>query len=373
MSTEIFSVLASSVGFIFGGCCSNVFSLESLVKDAPASSNIGSFITFCQFCFIASQYITKVFYLDHKYQMVRMKDLNVPFKVYLVSVSLYFLGTLGNNSVFIFDISIPLHIVFRSSSTVITMIIGWLFAGKRYNKYQVLSAIILTIGVIITTLYKDDDLSLDELYSNSVNLLNPLTKAGKKSMIIDQSSPESVQPVFLEKYKFVCGVIILLSSSIMMSILSLYNEWTYKTYGKHWEENIFYTHLLSIPLFLITSSSSIFGSVKYLLSSKIATKRSWRISMFLGNLVTQNMCVKGVNKLASTTNALTVSVVLLLRKFISLILSIHFFGSTMSRTGYFGAGLVFLGAMMYALSSKSDFEDEEKEHQKELKESRKER
>ena len=43
--------------------------------------------------------------------------------------------------------------------------------------------------------------------------------------------------------------------------------------------------------------------------------------MLIVNIITQNICIRGVNILASYTNALTLSVILTARKFISLLLS----------------------------------------------------
>lgn len=55
--------------------------------------------------------------------------------------------------------------------------------------------------------------------------------------------------------------------------------------------------------------------------------------------------------LAGNTTALTVSVVLLLRKFTSLLLSMWLFNNRLSKTGSFGAFLVFFGAGLYSYAS----------------------
>lgn len=44
------------LSLIFGGCCSNVWALESLLKHHPGS---GSFLTFSQFIFVAAQNLPK--------------------------------------------------------------------------------------------------------------------------------------------------------------------------------------------------------------------------------------------------------------------------------------------------------------------------
>ena len=72
------------------------------------------------------------------------------------------------------------------------------------------------------------------------------------------------------------------------------------------------------------------------------------------NVLTQFICTKGVNMLAGETSALTVTVVLLVRKFVSLILSVIFYGSYMSTLGMIGSIIVFGSAAYYSISGISD-------------------
>lgn len=54
-----------------------------------------------------------------------------------------------NNWAFGFNISVPVHIILRSFGSVTTMIAGWL-RRKRYSTLQVVSVVILTVGVLIS-------------------------------------------------------------------------------------------------------------------------------------------------------------------------------------------------------------------------------
>lgn len=72
------------------------------------------------------------------------------------------------------------------------------------------------------------------------------------------------------------------------------------------------------------------------------------ISHLILNVVTQLICVTGVNQLASTSTALSVSIVLNLRKFTSLVLSFVIFGHHLDSGIVFGAIFVFLGALWYS-------------------------
>lgn len=54
-----------------------------------------------------------------------------------------------NNWAFSYNISVPVHIILRSFGSVTTMIAGFL-RGKRYSLVQVLSVVLLTLGVLIS-------------------------------------------------------------------------------------------------------------------------------------------------------------------------------------------------------------------------------
>lgn len=332
ISHPISATLPVAIALIFGGCCSNVFTLEYMIQGSTV--NVGNIVTLCQFLFVSIDGLTT--YSDFSNPPFFLKPRAVPFKVYLLSVILFFLSSVANNSVFMFDISVPLHIIFRCSGTVITMIIGWMFGGKSYSNPQIFSAVLLTVGAIITSLYKDNEFSWND-FSNTFS----------KNM----EQPTNV--------KFLIGLLILTTASILMSLLSLYNEWTYKRYGKHWRENVFYTHLLGLPLFLLGYSQLGVEFLGLLNDSStfslpiLQFKVSKKLVMLVGNVITQSICIRGVNILASQTNALTVSVVLLVRKFVSLILSVYLFGNSLSVTGYMGTVLVFLGALQYSYASRS--------------------
>lgn len=147
--------------------------------------------------------------------------------------------------------------------------------------------------------------------------------------------------------------------------MGLYTEATYREYGPHWRENLFYSHLLSLPLFLP------FASAMYNSYSKMAASDplNWQSSipafnylfaqtpsqlMFLGvNVLTQYACIRGVNLLAAMSTALTVTIVLNIRKLMSLLLSIWLFGNTLAPGTLFGALVVFSAGGLYSFSSSS--------------------
>ena len=145
--------------------------------------------------------------------------------------------------------------------------------------------------------------------------------------------------------------------------MGLYTEATYREYGPHWRENLFYSHILSLPLFLP------FSSAMYSSYRKMATTAPLDLGLtvpVLGrllvlapsqlvytavNVLTQYACIRGVNLLAAMSTALTVTIVLNIRKLISLLLSIWLFGNNLAPGTLLGAVIVFSAGGLYSFGS----------------------
>jgi UDP-xylose/UDP-N-acetylglucosamine transporter B4 len=155
--------------------------------------------------------------------------------------------------------------------------------------------------------------------------------------------------------------------------MGLYTEETYKEYGPHWKENLFYSHILALPLFipflpamrrqfLKLAASPPLGMPSYESISNMPTGLQEgldkiyipsQLAFLVINVLTQYTCIRGVNLLASAVSALTVTIVLNVRKLISLLLSIWLFGNRLSPGTLFGAVIVFFAGGMYGLEGKS--------------------
>lgn len=77
----------------------------------------------------------------------------LPLIFHLIFASMFFAGPfLGNKSVAVTNSDFyPVFLVVRSCGSASGMLIGWLFANRRYTPRQVISVLILTAGAAITT------------------------------------------------------------------------------------------------------------------------------------------------------------------------------------------------------------------------------
>jgi UDP-xylose/UDP-N-acetylglucosamine transporter B4 len=144
--------------------------------------------------------------------------------------------------------------------------------------------------------------------------------------------------------------------------MGLYTEETYKEYGPHWKENLFYSHLLALPLFLPflpsmrrqflrLAASTPLGMPAYESLSNLPLDVQKELNRV--HIPSQYACIRGVNLLASAASALTVTIVLNVRKLVSLLLSIWLFGNRLSPGTMLGAFIVFFAGGMYGLEGKN--------------------
>ncbi|KAJ3875959.1 UAA transporter [Lentinula edodes] len=381
----------TTISFVFGGCCSNAVTLEQLTSQFPRA---GSLITFCQFAIISIQGIRR--HVTWSSYGPRLKPRRIPLMPYLIQVVLFYLVSLLNNAAFAYRIPMAVHIIFRSGGLVISMILGWIFAGKTYTTAQVLSVFIVTLGVILTTL------SASEPSSNA--------------MI------ESSARVYLT------GIGILTLALIFSGFLGLVQDYTYTTYGRPpnssdksfsaptWQESMFYLHFLALPMFVtvrkdlmsqfhalsrgpvasytIAVPPSISATIRPSLSlpppsatplypkspsflsfTNVGTSSTsslvdpdallLRLQLpaacfpLLLNTVTQLLCAVGVHRLTTQVSSLTVTLILVVRKAVSLILSIIVGWGRKANNPenvnmnmmWSGAALVLLGTIGYSLAT----------------------
>lgn len=87
------------------------------------------------------------------------------------------------------------------------------------------------------------------------------------------------------------------------------------------------------------------------LLTTILNKTPSKIFYLIINALTQYICIRGVYLLAAKSSSLTVTIILNIRKLVSLLLSIYIFGNSLASGVLIGAGFVFLGGALYGVGS----------------------
>lgn len=163
---------------------------------------------------------------------------------------------------------------------------------------------------------------------------------------------------------FEAGLLILLVAQLLSAYMGAYVEDVYRDHGKDWQANLFYSHLLSIPLFagfapvLAEQFTRLQASQSFQVPPKVAASlppilntmlasTSQHVIYLTANAVTQLLCITGVNILSANTSAVTVTIVLNIRKLVSFLLSIWIFGNQMGGLMKVGAAMVFGAGALY--------------------------
>jgi UDP-xylose/UDP-N-acetylglucosamine transporter B4 len=231
------------------------------------------------------------------------------------------------------------------------------------------------------------------------------------SLSAAESTGQSSPIPNLHVSEYFAGIILLTLALLLSGLLGLLQEYTYNTYrssrsplnGVHdaaglrksihppWRESLFYLHFLAMPFFLTVRSDILaqlhainngphihipvhfppvvlnrlppipfltpadsglpFGLISqtHSLTLTITFPRLY-IPLIL-NTLTQLLCVAGVNRLTTSVSNLTVTLVLTVRKAVSLMLSVLLFRESSAESVWLwaGAGSVLVGTVGYSL------------------------
>lgn len=308
--------LSWALGLVYGGCCSNVIAYEQLLLYDP---RIGSALTFCQMAFVTLQTISSFLTWPKGSPLPTLKKRQVPLTKWIVHVAVLTAGSLLNNWAYAYKVPLPVLIVFRSAGLPVSLIFGYLFLQKRYSFLQILSVALVSVGAVLSAL------------------------SGSSS-----TSSLSLNPDDAKLY--LTGIGMLLGSLICTATLGLLQEKTYKIHGPAWKEGLFYTHFLALPIFLplITDIRQGLNSLHRVASFQSGPNAALvPYIVLLANLVTQFVCVTGVNQLSSRVSSVSTNIALTVRKALSLCLSVWWFGNPWNNQLGVGAGMVFLGSLLY--------------------------
>lgn len=297
----------------------------------------------------------------------------IPLKSWLVYTAYFVSVNLLNNWAFAYKISVPLHIILRSGGPVASMVIGYFFNTKRYSQGQILAVAMLTLGVVAA--------ALSDAAAKGQSIGLGVGGGASGSAITNTAA----------------GFTMLALAMVLSAFQGIYADRLYATYGRdHWREALFYSHTLSLPLFLPTypqvssqwrallaspplldkvltftarsehlysSTSPLFASGSSYLLDVVASqlllvqKNTWihsllaaipvQVAYLLMNILTQYLCIRGVHLLSARSSSLTVTIVLNIRKLVSLLLSIYLFGNSLAPGVLVGATFVFVGGGLY--------------------------
>jgi len=327
--------LLTPIVFIMVGCCSNVISLEFLIAGDAGAGNL---ITFAQFLFVSLEGLIanmeripspkgkKTRKNSNSFFPYRLKKRKIPLFNDMVMVAIFFLVSVLNNKALAYNISLPFHMIFRSGSLIANVIMGFLVFRKSYTARKLIAVMAVTVGIIIATFASTPDRGQEKADQLSTSVL-----------------------------WWWIGISMLGAALLLSAVLGLFQEWTYAKFGKeHYRESMFYSHALSLPFFVFLLNDM--GThLKLYNESPPFTLQFLGITApilwwyLIANVLTQYICIRGVFMLIGKSgSSLTCTLVLSVRKFVSLIFSVVFFNNPFTVYHWIGTFLVFFGTFLYS-------------------------
>ncbi|XP_044533389.1 UDP-xylose and UDP-N-acetylglucosamine transporter [Gracilinanus agilis] len=307
---------ACAVGLVFAGCCCNVIFLELLARRHPGCGNI---VTFAQFLFIAMEGFIFEANLGRKRPAI-------PIRYYAIMVTMFFTVSVVNNYALNLNIAMPLHMIFRSGSLIANMILGIIILKKRYSVSKYTSIALVSMGIFICTLMS-------------------------AKQVASQSSLNE-NDGFQAFAWWLLGISALTFALLMSARMGIFQETLYKQFGKHSKEALFYNHALPLPGFIFLASdiydhALLFNKSELYQVPVVGVTVPIMWFYLLMNILTQYACIRGVFILTTECTSLTVTLVVTLRKFVSLIFSILYFQNPFTLWHWLGTLFVFVGTLMY--------------------------
>ena len=292
-------------------CCSNVLLLEKIMTDAPNSPAMVTFAIYV--AIVMENFITSPKIL-HEHV--------IPIKSFLLITALSYSTSILNNMALSYNVSMPTLLIFRSGSLMANMIVSIIAFKRSYPVSKYLSVVMVTSGIILATLASaDQKRSADEVADNG----------GFGTWMV--------------------GISMLTYALFGSAVMGVFQEKVFSQYGKRKDEVLFFTHLLGLPGFLM-NYSAILTSVQEFTASENLNVAGFNLPYLWvyisGNLALNMACIKGVYFLLSEWSSLSVTMVLTLRKFLSLLLSIYIFKNPFTSTHWLGTILVFSGSALFS-------------------------
>ncbi|NWR95026.1 S35B4 protein, partial [Furnarius figulus] len=184
-------------------------------REFPGCGNI---VTFSQFLFIA----VEGFIFEANFGR---KSPAIPIRYYFIMVAMFFTVSVVNNYALNLNISMPLHMIFRSGSLIASMALGIIILKKRYSVAKYTSIALVSLGIFTCTFMSAKQVASD----SSLN-------------------EEDGLQVFLW---WLLGIGALTFALLMSARMGIFQETLYKRFGKHSKEALFYNHALPLPGFLL--------------------------------------------------------------------------------------------------------------------------
>merc|ERR1719161_950042 len=115
--------------------------MEYALKGDPKSGNL---LTLTEFGVVLVQSIP-----GRLNRELRLRPLLASWSSHVQHAVLWISMSVLVNYAFAFNISVPIHTLFRSCNVIASVLLGWLLFGQRYSLRQLLCICVITVGIFL--------------------------------------------------------------------------------------------------------------------------------------------------------------------------------------------------------------------------------
>ncbi|GJQ12025.1 hypothetical protein GpartN1_g3816.t1 [Galdieria partita] len=291
---------------LWTSCSANMLTLEALLKEDP---RLGDWITLLQVLCIVLLSLRKHYRRRRK----------IPLATAIFCSLLYYMSSSLNTWSLQYGISVPLYMVFRSSSLLTTFLSALVFQRKPIRFWETFFVLLTSCGLFIVS------------WAAGTSSVEKTLNLGER---------DSVK-----------GLFCILLGSVLSPLLSIVQEEVLNPQedkAQASEELLFYIQLFSLTGYVLQAKQLYLLAKDWLLS--LPLESSQHLAIFLLNVLTQIFCIRSVFAMSAQVNAVALQMALSVRKLLSLFMSYYFFDHHLTRGYWIGAIMTFLGSFLYSLS-----------------------
>ncbi|CAJ1425568.1 unnamed protein product [Effrenium voratum] len=309
---------------VFGGCMSAVIAMEYVLKANPKAGNL---LSISEFAFVLVQSF------PGRVDKAGLRPLRMPLQSHLHHAVLWVSMSVLANVAFGFNISVPIHTLFRSCNVIASVLLGYLVFGQLYSLKQLVCVLLITVGIFLGSVG-----DAKQFFCTDCGGL-PGAAHGEEGFL---------------RWSF--GILLLVFVQLLQGFLGHTQAMLYRRHegcgskGELAEEFLFTSHVVSfLPFVFLWEDVAAAGR----LAVASPPLFSWlpipsQILFFTANNLCQLVCIKGVFRLSAHFSPLTVNITLSVRKFLSVVLSILWFGNPWTFLHSMATVTIFGGVFAYS-------------------------
>ncbi|CAK8994136.1 unnamed protein product [Durusdinium trenchii] len=316
---------------VFGGCMGAIVAMEVVLKGDPKSGNL-----------LTLTAVLMVLFQSIPGRLTRhgLKPLAAPWRSHGTFAALWVSMSVLANYAFAYKISVAIFTLIRSCNIIATVLLGFLVFGQRFSVEQLACVVAVTLGIFLASMGE-----MKTLQSPSCDGTGCGTTASAE---IGSTSEVDIGT-------WLIGLGMLAFVQLLQGFLGNVQSNYYRIYkdlapkNELCDEFLFTSHIVALaPLFFLkedimaAAESAWFSEPLPLVP--VPSRLAW---LFINN-VSQTICLKGVFRTSACVSPLALTIILSVRKFLSVVVSIVIFSNPWTILHSIATVLIFGGAFAYS-------------------------